>query len=66
MSVFATRQTGRGVHPLEQLPHAQLSAVVCVARQHDLTHLHFSGVPVPVLTLVDEQRVQCGVSMFPL
>lgn len=52
-NVSPTRQAGCGVHPLEQLAHTQLSAVVCVARQHDLTHLHFSGVSVSLLTGLD-------------
>lgn len=42
-----TRQAGRGVDPLEQLPNAQLPALVGVTGQHQLAHLHLGGVPVP-------------------
>lgn len=53
LSMFPTRQTGRRVHPLQQLSHTQLPTVVGVTWQYDLTHLHLSGVPVPFHTRLD-------------
>lgn len=41
-----TGQAGGGVDPLEQLPDTQLAALVGVARQHHLAHLHLRGAPV--------------------
>lgn len=53
---FPTRQAGCGVHPLQQLSHTQLPTVVGVTWQHNLTHLHLSGVSVPFLSPLDEDR----------
>lgn len=53
---FPTRQAGCGVHPLQQLSHTQLPTVVGVTWQHNLTHLHLSGVSVPFLGPLDEDR----------
>lgn len=66
LECFPTRQAGRGVHPLQQLSDTQLSTVVGMAWQHDLTHLDLSRVSVPFLTLLSEQRVLHGISMIPL
>lgn len=43
---WLTGQAGGSVDPLEQLADAQLAALVGVAGQHQLAHLHLRGVPV--------------------
>lgn len=42
-----TGQAGRGVNPLQQLPHTQLTTLVGVVGQDQLAHLHLRRVPVP-------------------
>lgn len=42
-----TREAGSRVDPLEQLPGAELDAVVGVAGQHQLAHLHLRGAAAP-------------------
>lgn len=39
-----TGEAGGRVHPFEQLARAELAAVVGVAGQHQLAHLHLGGV----------------------
>lgn len=42
-----TREAGGRVDPFEQLPGAELAAVVGVAGQHQLAHLHLRGAAAP-------------------
>lgn len=56
-----TREAGGGVHPLEQLSHAQLLAMVGMAGKYDLAHLHLRGVAIHSPVLHDQVRlVQLG------
>lgn len=52
-----TREAGGGVHPLEQLPDAQLLAMVGVARKYDLAHLHLRRVAIHSPVLHDQVRL---------
>lgn len=57
VTLHLTGETGGGVHPLEQLPYAQLLAVVGMAGKYDLAHLHLCGVAIHSSVLHDQVSI---------
>lgn len=52
-----TGEAGRGVHPLEQLSHAHLLAMVGVAGKYDLAHLHLRRIAIHSSVLRDQVQL---------